>query len=180
MTDLTLPLSLPVPPPEDPRNTWTERRVLDLLRKRHAKEYGNGPRYAYAEHVRSETGFGDGYRNRVRTADAVAIDLWPSSGNAIHGFEVKVSRADWLTELRDPSKADAIKQFCMHWWLVVPDVDIVRSDLPLGWGLLAVGSDGVLRVRKRAPRLFPKPVTYGFLASLARSLERTTLRGGAS
>ena len=164
---------------------WSERMMLDLLRQRHDKVHGNGPRYVFAEHVRSAVGFGawndrdlfveQGGRT-VRTADAIAVDLWPSSGNLVHGFEVKVSRSDWLTELREPVKADSIRRYCDHWWLVVPDATIVRNDLPEGRGVLAVGRDGNLRIRTRAPRLDRKPMPPTFVASLLRAAVRTATK----
>lgn len=169
----------------EPVTKWTERMMLDLLRQRHDKDSGNGPRYVFAEHVRSAAGFG-AWNDRdllmeqggraIRTADAMAVDLWPSSGNLVHGFEVKVSRSDWLAELRDPTKADAIRRYCDHWWLVVPDAAIVRGDLPDGWGLLAVGKDGALRVRTKAPRLDREPMPPTFVASLLRAAVRTATK----
>lgn len=175
--------------PEPTPVKWTERMVLDLLAERHSVDSGNGPRYAFAEHVRNEAGFGrydheqyraTGKRTTLRTADAIAVDLWPSSGNLVHGFEVKVSRSDWLTELRDPTKADAIRRFCDHWWLVVSDPQIVRGDLPDGWGLLAVGRDGKLRQRVAAPRLPREPMSPTFTASLLRACVRTAERKAAA
>ena len=164
---------------------WTERQMLDLLAARYAVSQGNGPRYVFAEHVRNEAGFGGfdrelrartGKQSTLRTADAIAVDLWPSSGNLIHGFEVKVSRSDWLTELRDPDKAEAFRPYVDHWWLVVPDPAIVRDDLPTGWGLLAPGADRRLRVHRRAPRLDRQPMTASMTASLLRAAVKTARR----
>ena len=161
--------------------TWTERMMLDLIHTRYSEvRPGNGPRYVVAEHVRNQCGFGGfwaaGGYHALRTADAIVVDLWPSSGNLLHGFEVKVSRSDWLTELKDPEKAEAFKPYCDHWWLVVPDADIVRDDLPDGWGLLAVGSDGKLRQRRRAPRLDREPMPFGMTAALLRATAKTAKR----
>ena len=156
------------PAPPTPRKR-TEREILDLLRERYTQDAGNGPQYTYAEHVRSGAGFGD--LDYVRTADAIAIDLWPSRGNHIHGFEVKTTRSDWLTELRNPDKAEAVRRFCHRWWLVAP-VEVVRDDLPEGWGFLTI-TDGRLRVKKSAPVLTPEPITHSFLAALSRALIRT-------
>jgi hypothetical protein len=161
------------PPATEPQK-WTERDMLDLLHERYSKNPGNGPRYVFAEHVRNQGGFG--WDVPLRTADGLAIDLWPSGGHAIHGFEVKVSRADWLTELRDPEKAEAFKPYCDHWWLVVPDTGIVRDDLPEGWGLLAVARGGVLRVRKRAPKLDRQPMPTGMTAAWLRAVAKTACR----
>ena len=160
---------------------WTERRLLDLIHVRYANAGGgNGPRYVVAEHVRNQAGFG-GYLGTepLRTADAIAVDLWPSTGNLIHGFEVKVSRSDWLAELRDPTKADAIRRYCDHWWLVVPEAEIVHNDLPNGWGMLAVGRDGRLRIRRRSPKLDREPMTASFTAALLRATARTAQRRAA-
>jgi hypothetical protein len=157
---------------------WTERMMLDLLRNRYMVNSGNGPRYVLAEHVRNYCGFA-GYRTTtpLRTADALAVDLWPSSGNAIHGFEVKVSRSDWLTELKDPEKAEAFRPYCDHWWLVVPDATIVRDDLPAGWGLLAVVGAGTiggpsLRMRKRAPKIDRRPMPFEMTAAWLRAVAK--------
>jgi hypothetical protein len=70
-------------------------------------------------------------------ADAIAMNLWPSRGLALHGFEIKVSRSDWLRELRRPEKADAFVERCDYWWLAVSEKEIVKpGELPDGWGLL--------------------------------------------
>jgi hypothetical protein len=154
---------------------WTERKMLDLIHDRYQQRAGNGPRYVVAEHVRNQGGFG-GYwspdKKPLRTADALVIDLWPSSGYTIHGFEVKVSRSDWLTELKDPEKAEAFKPYCNQWWLVVPDKGIVRNDLPDGWGLLAIAPDGCLKVAKRAPKLDAQPVPVDLMAAWLRSVAK--------
>ena len=73
-----------------------------------------------------------------RHADAVAIGIWPSHGYAIHGVEVKRSRADLMREFKDPSKADAVGAYCDHWWLVLADAKIADGvQLPASWGVLA-------------------------------------------
>lgn len=157
---------------------WTERMVFDLIHARYSTaKGGNGPRYVVAEHVRNQGGFGGHWgSSRLRTIDALAIDLWPSSGHLIHGFEVKVSRSDWITELHDPEKAEAFKPYCDHWWLVVSDAAIVRDDLPPGWGLLAPDQRGALRVKRRAPRLIRQEIPVGMLAAWLRAAARTATR----
>ena len=153
---------------------WTERMMLDLIHKRFsATNPGNGPRYVVAEHVRNQCGFG-GYNGdgRLRTVDALVVDLWPSSGNEIHGIEVKVSRSDWLTELKDPDKAEAFRPYCDRWWLAVPDASIVRDDLPPEWGLLVV-SGGTLRARRRAPKFARHSMPFGMTAAWIRAVAKT-------
>jgi hypothetical protein len=161
----------------------TERTMLDLLHDRYSVDPGNGPRYVCAEHVKSAAGF-DG----KRTADFMAFDLWPSSGLLLHGFEIKVTRSDWLRELADPDKSEPFRQIVDYWWLVCPPGVAGKSELPPGWGMLVV-SDGmesrrdpvwgwqrtrVLRVARQAPRLNEgRPLPRAFLASLLRAAART-------
>lgn len=151
----------------------TERQVLDALCARYDTRSGNGPRFAFGEHVKSGAGF-----DSPRVADFMAIDLWPSSGNAIHGFEVKVSRSDWLRELADPTKAEAFRPYVDRWWLVVADAAIVRpGELPDGWGLMALGR--ALYVVRRAPRLVPAPMPREMQATFARAIAKTAARRAA-
>jgi hypothetical protein len=156
---------------------WTERDMLDLIHNRYGINPGNGPRYVVAEHVRNYCGFA-GYRTLtpLRTIDALAVDLWPSSKNAVHGFEVKVSRSDWLTELKDPEKAEAFKPYCDHWWLVTPTADIVRGDLPKGWGHLVVAPSGALRVKTSAPKLAREPMPFEMTTAWLRATAKTAKR----
>lgn len=152
-------------------NARTERDVLELLHRRYnLPSPGNGPRFACAEHVRSHAGF-----DAARTADFIAMDLWPSKGLALHGHEVKVSRSDWLRELADPAKADAFMRYMDRWWLVVPDAAMVRGDLPARWGLMAQRG-GRLVVVVAAPKLTPEPLPRTLLASLLRATAATALR----
>lgn len=105
-----------------------------------------------------------------RWADAVTVGLWPSRGLSIGGYELKASRTDWLKELKEPAKADAIGSYCHHWWLVVTDPKIVRDgELPITWGMLALTAKETLRVVKPAPLLKPQAISHEFLAALMRS-----------
>jgi len=113
------------------------------------------------EGVAPDTGGG------ARYADAIAVNLWSSRGHAIHGFEIKVSRSDWLRELKDPSKADTIAGFCDHWFIVAPKGVVKDGELPPTWGLLEVRTSGLVAV-KQAPKMEARPVTRGFFASMMR------------
>lgn len=148
----------------------TEREMLDLLHARYGGEYGNGLRYVCAEKVRNRAGF-----DATRTADFVAMDVWPSKGLLLHGHEVKVTRSDWLRELADPSKAEAFMRYLDRWWLVVPHMRVVRDDLPDQWGLMVRRGAG-LAVVHQAPALTPEPIPRTLLASLMRAVFLTPRR----
>lgn len=184
----------------DPTPTrYTERELLDRLHARYAfvRPGTDARRYAVAEHVPL---LGQGMAAwRVgafeRIADFLAQDtytetLMPDGSKGgyggllvgrrgeerqqLHGHEVKVSRSDWLAELRDPTKADAWKRYCDRWWLVAPR-DVVRDDLPDGWGHIAPTGTG-LRVVVRAPLLDPEPMPTTTRAQLMRAVQKTATR----
>ena len=115
----------------------------------------------------SEVSSGTGAMAHAR-ADAIAVSCWPSRGMHFSGFEIKVSRQDWVHELARPRKAEAIGQFCHYWWLVVGDASIVQDgELPSGWGLLAAKGGKLFTIRD-APLLEPKPPTITFVCSVFR------------
>ncbi|MDN7456538.1 hypothetical protein [Burkholderia cenocepacia] len=103
-----------------------------------------------------------------RWADAVAMNLWPSRGLAIHGMEVKVSRSDWLRELKDPSKSAPVQRYCDHWWIVAPAGVLKDGELPPTWGHYEVKPGGTLRELVAAPKLESEAVTRQFVAALMR------------
>lgn len=141
---------------------WTEQMVSAVLSKKFGK-----PEFAFLRQVRNATGLSD----QVRTADALAMGLWPSRGLHLHGFEIKVSRSDWAHELKQPEKAEEIARYCHFWWLAVPDAAIVKTgELPQPWGLIEV-KGGTPKVVKQAPYTEnPQSPTMPFFASLMRSV----------
>lgn len=131
---------------------------LSLRTKFDAKEYALLPQ------VRNGTGF----KKKPRTADAIAVSLWPSRGIDVHGFEFKDSRTDWLKELKEPEKADEIGKHCDFWWVVISDKEIVKGEeLPSAWGLMLAGEK--IKVLKQAPRRESQTPDWGFVAAVLRS-----------
>ncbi|HPG94994.1 MAG TPA: hypothetical protein PLR28_10610 [Dokdonella sp.] len=143
--------------------------VPELLAKRYP-----APEYALMLEVAPRTGGG------TRYADAVAVGLWQSRGHVVHGFEIKVSRGDWLRELKHPAKAEeSVYSFCDFWWIVAPAECIKDGELPPTWGLLDLRANGLVQ-KVAAPRLEAKPITREFFASLMRrgvqGINETALR----
>lgn len=128
------------------------------------------PEWAFLRQVRDATGY-----RQQRTADGIALNCFPSRGMELHGFEAKVSRSDWVRELKKPAKSAAIQRFCNRWWIVAPAgiVRVGEAELPPTWGLLEV-PDGktALVVTVEAPTLDPEPLTREFIASVLRSAAR--------
>ena len=137
---------------------WEAHDLIDLLAIRYPP-----PEWAFFPQARDSTGYVS------RTADAVVMNLWPSRGLEVHGFEVKVDRGDWLKELKTPEKATEIQKYCDRWWVVVPEKGIVQGgEIPPTWGLLVV-SGGFLRCGVEGPKLNPVDLDRGFVAALLRN-----------
>jgi hypothetical protein len=102
-----------------------------------------------------------------RSADALAMNLFESRGFRVEGVEIKVSRGDWLRELRDPEKSIPVQRYCDHWWIATPPDLVFEGELPPTWGLLEL-KGGCLRVKVKAPKLSPVPLDANFVAGMVR------------
>ncbi len=123
------------------------------------------PEFAYLTQVRN----GTGYVRTQRTADALALGLWPSRGIHLHGFEIKASRGDLKRELQKPDKAEPIAQFCNYWWIAAPEGMAEVADLPANWGLLEL-RNGKMRVAKAAEFRAAEPLTIEMIAGIMRNV----------
>lgn len=125
-----------------------------------------------------EVGSGTGANCR-RRVDALAMNMYPSRGLSLLGFEIKVSRSDLKRELDRPDKAEAVGSYCDEWWLAVPAGLITQDDpIPVPWGIMECKS-GNLKVTKKAEHLNAKPVTREFMAAVLRSagkVDEATIR----
>lgn len=135
----------------------TSAEINALLRKRYAH-----PEWALCFEVANATG-----SNARRYADAVAMNLFPSRGLTLHGFEIKVSKSDFRNEIAKPEKSAPVQQYCDHWWIVAPAHAVDEDMLPKTWGWLRVDGAKLVQV-KPAPDLDAKPVTRQFMAALVR------------
>lgn len=131
--------------------------IYQALRKRF-----KAPEWGLLFEVSNRTGFG-----RNRSADALAMSLWPSRGLSLHGIEIKVHRSDWRRELRDPSKSAPIQAYCDYWWIVAPRGVLEMDELPETWGYLEQQKSRLIQ-KKEAPKLDSKAIDKGFLAAVFR------------
>lgn len=142
-----------------------KRRALtpglwQALRKRY-----KAPEWALVREVPDGTGFsGHGY------ADAVALNLWPSRGLLLVGFELKVHRNDWLRELKNPAKAERFAKFCDEWWLITTDGVAEMDEIPPAWGWLRYPPNAKsMRTMKKAQRKDTQPeLPRSFTAAIVR------------
>jgi hypothetical protein len=135
--------------------------------------------WIFATEVNTHTGYAhqhQGGPGGIRRIDAFALALWPSKNFQRIAYEIKVSRTDWLNEIKDPMKRAQAWYLSNEFWFAIPkDVfkdEDWRRDMA-GCGLLLINDDGniksVYRARKRKD-CFPMPI--GFVASLMRCVRK--------
>lgn len=123
-----------------------------------------------------EVAVGTGFAGQRRKADAVAMDMWPSRGMKITGFEVKVSRHDWLREKGNPVKAEAIAAYCDRWALVTAFGVAESIEVPHAWDWYELSEKGdKLALRQRGHETEAKVLDRSFVASLLRCATRGEL-----
>lgn len=144
----------------------TSAMVKGLIRSRYAMDRG----WATLEEVGGVTERGE----TNRRYDALAVSLWQSMGVQVHGFEVKVSRSDWLTELRNPAKSAPLMRQCTHWWVVAPAGVVMKNEVPNDWGWLQVTPSN-LRMSKSATVLPNVPSVDFWRMLLQKSVYRAAV-----
>lgn len=126
------------------------------------KRFPSG-QYALLQEVRDAAGFG-----ASRSADGIAMSLWPSRGLLVEGIEVKSYRSDWLRELKNPKKAENIFKYCDKWWLITAEESVAKlEEIPATWGWLSVKGKRICTM-KEAPRLKPIPLDKSFIACMLK------------
>lgn len=102
-----------------------------------------------------------------RRADLIWQGITAGSGYKLIGHEIKVSRADLLAELADPTKSDPWQKYCNRWWLVIPHASLLDGlELPPTWGVMTPPSGRRTRtctVTRPAPELKPHDQAPAYL-----------------
>lgn len=152
----------------------TEAKAItsaDLCRMIESKFAGDGSHLALFD-VPDNVGL-----NSKRRADAIVIGNWGSTGRLVHGFEIKITRSDWLRELKHVDKADPFIARCDRWWLVTADDKLAKADeIPALWGWMTATKTG-LRIQKAATIIPQSPDTLHKLFALGlirKAYERST------
>lgn len=135
------------------------KNTLDILLKKFP-----ATEYALMSEVRDAAGFG-----ASRSADFLAMGLWPSRGLDMIGIERKSFRNDWIKELKTPAKAENIYQYCDRWYLLTDNEKVAKiEEIPVNWGWMHINEDGKLKVIKEAEKLNPIPISKSFLACILK------------
>lgn len=111
--------------------------------------------------------------------DAYVIATWPSAGNKRTAFEIKTSRADFLSELKKPEKRRKAMLFSNDFYFVAPKGMIKVEELPPDCGLMEadVFNDALrLSIKSPAPTRESIRPTWNFVATLLRRYDVEVIR----
>ena len=150
-------------PLDEPATKLSTPALGDLLRAKYPRD-----RYALFFDVPDAVGL-----DQRRRIDALAFGIWQSVGREIQGFELKVSRSDWLRELKQVNKADPFIAICDRFWLVTADSSIAKIDeVPACWGWMSATANG-LRVQRPASKLpgVGNAIPRNFLIGVLRRMQ---------
>lgn len=123
------------------------------------------PAFYCLHEVRNGTGYGiqEGY------ADVLAMSVWPSRGLRLIGAELKISRSDWIHELKNPAKAERFVKHTHNWYLITANDAAKIEEIPPTWGWMVAGDKG-LKTMKAAPDLTPELPSWRLMASIFRNI----------
>lgn len=145
---------------DKPSDKELTRQIYELLEMRHPVN-GMGEWATFRELNIGTGSFGG------RFIDFFAMNLWPSKNYLKIAYEVKVSRADFTKELKDPQKREGAERIANECYFVVPSGLLQFDEIPQGWGLLVMQKDGLKCVKKAMQRKLEQ-LPEAFVMSLAR------------
>jgi len=143
------------------------------------------PYWVWLTEVRTKTGWSSTWGDDLdseRYIDGFAFALVKSKNYQRIAYEFKVSRSDWLAELKNPVKK-APAYFLSHqfWYVVLPGVIDIKNDFTRemkgrrvvttnldGCGIIVVQPDDSLDILVHATKRHPFPMPETFVASLLR------------
>jgi hypothetical protein len=119
-----------------------------------------------------------GFQNQQRI-DAFAVALWPSKKAIRHSYEIKVSRQDFLNEIKNPQKRQFALDNSEQFWFAIADGIADKSEIPDEAGLLIYKNDKLISV-KNAPKRKVPPITTDMLLSIAKRMRTEAKRSYAA
>lgn len=161
-----------------------------LKEEKHREDRG----WAFLAHLPCTIGYNDkGFSSHqpldcLRTMDAFAMGLWPSRGFTRVGYEIKMTRADFLRELADPLKGVRAYMLCHEFWFALAPGIYQEADHHLcnthsefaGWGIIEVPPTGRLKVISKPGVHEPLGMSEAFIAALVRAVLRIAPEGSTA
>lgn len=150
----------------------TSADIIKALRKRHGNR-----EWAFFPELR----VGTGYQTRrlakqginpEQRLDAFAFNLYPSKKHMRITYEIKVSRSDFLHELKNPMKRKQGLELSNEFYFVTPVGLVKPEEIPTECGLIEVYDNLNSRIKVRAPRRKGTEPSWNFIASIARRVQK--------
>lgn len=136
---------------QEPAKKYTATDMVDMLRRHYEPPPSKPMGGAFITEIQAP--------HSLRRADALWCPVTTGNRGQIIGHEIKISRSDLITELRDPHKADTWLKYCHRWWLVISDERFLEGlDIPAEWGILVPpkrANTRFMHVVQKAPTLTP-------------------------
>jgi hypothetical protein len=114
----------------------TELSTTVLLNVVEACLHGGTSEWIFLRELRVGTGF---YGNAAQRLDAFALNCLPHTYMRRVCYEVKTSRADFLSELKQPLKRRIGLRYSNEFYFVTPVGLLNTSEIPIECGLIEVG-----------------------------------------
>jgi len=140
-------------------DTGTLSKYLEAL---HDPEH-----WAFFVEQRVGTGYG---KDSQQSFDAWAINYSKGKRNVTRCYELKISRSDFLHEIKKPLKRRAGLRLSNEFYFIVPTDLVRKEEIPPECGLMYVDDDGKPTVIIEAPYRESFP-TWQFVASVCRRLD---------
>jgi hypothetical protein len=148
--------------------------ILNVLKQNHPFDRG----WIFLSELRTATGFGPSSElDTHRYIDAFAIHTGRNKNLLRVAYEIKVSRADWLSELKDCRKRTQAYFLSNRFYYAITAgiVDTKKDNLDCldGCGVLEIQEDGSIELFRAALTREAWPMPNSFVASILRKAFRT-------
>jgi hypothetical protein len=159
--------------------------TADFIKKALKAKYSSGitPDLEWVVLFEVRTSTGSPPSNRVmdgmgqRIIDAVAFNCFPSKQFKRIAFEIKVSRSDFIAEIKNPIKRILPLLLFDEFYFLTPKGLVACHEVPGDCGLIEVSDGGEIKTIKR-PYYADKKNTFPFSTAFIVSLIRTAYLQG--
>lgn len=144
----------------------TSAEIKAILKKKYTS-----PGWVFLDELRLGTGYAS---SSNRYMDGFAIYTWGDLETK--AFEIKVSRSDFLLEMKKPSKRRQALAFSNKFYFVTPPGLLKPEEIPSDSGLIEVrkhDGDDQLKIVVHAPNRERIRPTWTFVASVMRRIAET-------
>lgn len=159
--DIQTGLDIEIDLPEVETEVSPAARLEQKLRQKY-----QAPEWAFLTQVKDHV-------SPTRYADGIAIQNYRSRGNSILGFEIKVARSDWLSELRNPDKSDYFVTRTDKWYLATTQGVAKAEEIPEAWGWIELRGSRLVTAKEAPKReaFMDKQFAIALLQRLRPSVE---------